>query len=79
LKIEGLNLRELKRLRDQVAHTGRIEIKGTEAIHIITPAITGLQIIILRFLGYSGKIISGKENCRTFDYITDFSTRLPSG
>ncbi len=79
LKIEGLNLRELKRLRDEVAHTGRIEIKGTEAIHIITPAITGLQIIILRFLGYSGKIISGKENRRTFDYITDFSTRLPSG
>jgi hypothetical protein len=79
LKIEGLNLKELKRLRDKVVHTGNIDIPGKKAIHILTPAITGLQIIILRFLGYSGKIISSKQDWETHEYITDFTEKKNNG
>ena len=57
LRVEkiGLNLHMLKTLRDQVAHTGRIKIKGDDAIKYLQPGINGLQLILLRRLGYEGK------------------------
>ena len=76
---EGLNLnkinldfRALKSLRDKVAHTGRFELKGGEALNILEPAILGLQIILLRRFKYSGKIIHYPNNCKTVEDISTF-------
>lgn len=56
-----LDLKTLKNLRDQVAHTGRIKIKGDEAIKFLQPGIKGLQLILLDRLGYTGKV-NGDDN-----------------
>ncbi len=56
-----LNLRKLKSLRDQVVHSGRITIPGKEAIKYLNPGIMGLQLIILKRLGYKG-LVNGVEN-----------------
>lgn len=58
-KIE-LDLKKLKDLRDLVAHTGRINIPGTEAVYLLQRGITGLQLILLRRLGYTGQVIAVK-------------------
>jgi hypothetical protein len=52
-----LDLKKLKDLRDLVAHTGRINIPGTDAIYLLQTGITGLQLILLKRLGYTGQVI----------------------
>jgi hypothetical protein len=68
----GLNLKGLKDLRDKVAHTGRIKITGAEAIEYLMPGVRGLQLILLRRLGYNGLINGIKNNWRTIDKIDEY-------
>jgi hypothetical protein len=65
----NLNLRELKNLRDQVAHTGRISITGPDAYQFLKAGVKGLQLIILKKLGYSGLVYGEKDGWRTIDKI----------
>lgn len=67
-----LDLRVLKNLRDQVAHTGRIGIEGSEAIKYLRPAVIGLQLIILRRLGFDGKVYGEKDGWRTINDVRDY-------
>jgi hypothetical protein len=68
----GLNLKGLKDLRDKVAHTGRINITGAEAIEHLMPGVRGLQLILLRRLGYNGLVNGIKNNWRTIDKIDEY-------
>lgn len=52
-----LDLKRLKALRDLVAHTGRINIPATDAIYLLQRGVTGLQLILLKRLGYTGQVI----------------------
>jgi len=70
----NLKFKELKSLRDQVAHTGRINISGKEAYPILESALKGLQIIILDHLGYDGLVIYHKDGLRTFEKMEEFKT-----
>jgi len=70
----GIDFYKLKELRNMVAHTGRMNITGKKAYKIMDPAIKGLQIILLSWLGYSSLINSSKDGWRTFDPITDFKS-----
>ncbi|GAB4040195.1 hypothetical protein [Spirosoma gilvum] len=79
LKDSGLNtnkikldLKTLKNLRDQVAHTGRIKIKGEEAINYLQPGVKGLQLIILKRLGFDGKVRGEKDGWATIEDIKDY-------
>lgn len=59
----SLELKTLKTLRDQVAHNGRIDKPGAEVINIIEPSVFGLQLLLLKMLGYDGLVcvpIDGK-------------------
>jgi len=60
----GIDFRELKELRDNVAHTGKFKNKyePTQLIQIIEKAIFGLRVLILRKLGYSGNIQKPIDN-----------------
>ncbi|MCF8255551.1 MAG: hypothetical protein K9H61_03065 [Bacteroidia bacterium] len=60
-KIISLDLRRMKNLRDKVAHTGRIGIPGNKAIEILQPGVFGLQLLLLKKLGYHGLVI-GERN-----------------
>lgn len=68
----GLNLRRLKDLRDLVAHTGRINISGAEAIEHLMPGVRGLQLILLRRIGHHGLVNGIKNNWRTFDKLEEY-------
>ena len=57
----NLDLKYLKKLRDQVAHSGRIDIAGDAADKLLKPGITGLQLILLKEVGYKGKV-NGEQN-----------------
>jgi hypothetical protein len=70
----NLKLKELKSLRDQVAHTGKINISGKDAHPILESAFKGLQIIILDHLGYEGFVIYHKDGWRTFEKMEEFKT-----
>ncbi len=74
----NLELKELKSLRDQVAHTGRINMSGKEALPILKSAIKGLQIIILDHLGYDGLVIYHKDGWRTFEKLEEFKQSTTS-
>jgi hypothetical protein len=67
-----LDLKVLKNLRDEVAHTGRIKIKGSEAIKYLQPGINGLQLIILRRLGFDGKVNGEKDGWATIEDIKEY-------
>jgi len=77
LNLEEINLdfRALKNLRDKVAHTGMIEIDGSEAIKILEPAIKGLQIILLKKFNYNGKIHYHRNGFRTIEEISNFEKK----
>lgn len=68
----NLDLRYLKNLRDQVAHTGRIQITGDKAVKYLLPGIKGLQLILLKRLGYDGKINSEKDGWHIVDDIRNY-------
>jgi hypothetical protein len=63
LKLDRINLdlKTLKNLRDQVAHTGRMTMNGVDALKYLQPGIKGLQLILLRRLGFDGKVIGEKD------------------
>ena len=67
-----LDLKVLKNLRDQVAHTGRIKINGSEAIKYLQPGIRGLQLIILRRLGFDGRVNVEKDGWSTIEDIKEY-------
>jgi hypothetical protein len=71
-KLLNLDFYKLKELRDSVAHTGRMSITGSEAYQIMEPAIRGLQIILLTWIGYSGLINSHKDGWKTIEPINTF-------
>ncbi len=67
LKKEEINLelKKIKKLRDCVVHTGKITNSGispNEAIFILLSGIQGLQLIILKRLGYDGLVDGTKDN-----------------
>lgn len=68
----NLDLRKLKNLRDQVAHTGRINITGTEAIGTLNNSIKGLQLIWLKRIGYLGNVTSSKDGWKTLVPIEEY-------
>lgn len=68
----SLKLRELKNLRDAVAHSGRINVPGSEAIEILEPGVFGLQLLLLKKLGYNGLVMSGKDGWRTFEKLESY-------
>lgn len=68
----GLNLKRLKHLRDLVAHTGRIDISGAEAIDYLMPGVRGLQLILLRRIGYHGLVNGIKNHWRTIDKLDEY-------
>lgn len=68
----NLDLRYLKNLRDQVAHTGRIQITGDKAVDYLLPGVKGLQLILLKRLGYTGKINSEKDGWYIVDDIGNY-------
>lgn len=76
---EKLNLNEIKidfrtliELRNKVAHTGKIDRTGEEVIDNLELAIKGIQIILLKRLNYSKKIIYSRNNWQTFENISSF-------
>lgn len=71
----NLDFRALKNLRDKVAHTGKIDIDGREAIKILEPAIKGLQILLLKKLDYTGKITYYRDGCETIEDISTFEKK----
>jgi len=68
----GVNLSELKELRDNVAHSGKFKktYKQKEIANLLDKAVLGLRVIILRKLGYLGNIQKPTGN---FLYRTDIS------
>jgi hypothetical protein len=68
----GINFLKLKELRDSVAHSGRMGITGTDAYYVMEPAIKGLQIILLTWLGYRGLIFFHREGWTTREPIEKF-------
>lgn len=67
-----LDLRVLKNLRDIVVHTGRINIDGPEAYSFLNPGVTGLQLIILKKIGYTGLVYGEKDGWRTITKIEEY-------
>lgn len=68
----SLDFYKLKELRDSGAHSGRISITGSETYGIMEPAIRGLQIILLTWIGYSGLIDSHRDGWKTVESINNF-------
>jgi hypothetical protein len=68
----GVDLRKLRNLRDQVAHTGKININGAEAIKYLQPAIRTLQLILLKRLSFEGLVYGEKDNFSTIEYIKEY-------
>lgn len=66
------NLRELKKMRDLVVHQGKMKTKGEDAILILQPAITALQIILLKKLGYDGLVKNSKNKFYVYNKIGDY-------
>ena len=68
LKIEevvNLDLKKIKKLRDFVVHTGKITTSGIshdEAIFILLSGIQGLQLIVLKRLGYDDFVNGVQDN-----------------
>ena len=67
LKIEEINLdlKKIKKLRDCVAHRGKITTSGIshdEAIFILLSGIQGLQLIVLKRLGYDDFVNGVQDN-----------------
>lgn len=56
-EILNIDFKRLIKLRDQVAHSGRIRHSAKESGDLMYSAIKGLQIIILNKLKYTGNII----------------------
>ena len=71
-----LDLMGLKRQRDNVAHTGRVNVPGEEVIDILESAVKGLQIIVLRRLNYRGKIKYARNGWATTESINNFITTV---
>lgn len=67
LKIDEINLdlKKIKKLRDCVAHEGKItksRISAKEAIFILLSGIQGLQLIVLKRLGYDDFVNGTQDN-----------------
>jgi hypothetical protein len=74
LKISSINLdlKKLKNFRDEVAHTGRINTNSAEAVKYLQPGVMGLQLILLKKLGYDGLVYGEKDNWRTINKIAEY-------
>ena len=68
----NLDLKRLKDLRDKVAHTGRIDITGREAIKFLQPGIKGLQLLLLKRIGYDGYVNGEKDGYVTRSKINEY-------
>lgn len=70
-----LDLEALKKERDSVAHTGKMNPKmneGTDAHKMLSAAQFGLQLILIYELGYSGSIVASKNGWRTIEPIKNY-------
>jgi hypothetical protein len=74
LKIDSinLNLKKLKKFRDEVAHTGRINTRSAEAVKYLHPGVMGLQLILLKKLGYNGLVYGEKDNWIIINNISEY-------
>jgi hypothetical protein len=64
----GLNLNQLKRARDSVAHSGKIPAslsKQQQAFDILSAGQYCLQLLLLRILGYQGRVYHSTGGWRT--------------
>ena len=77
LDINSINLdfRGLKSLRDKVAHTGKIDVNSQKAYELLQPGVFGLQLVLLKRLGYNDLVYGSKDNFRTTEkFETYFKT-----
>lgn len=68
----GLNLEALKVTRDSVAHTGKMASDQKGDYELLAAAQSGLQLLLLAELGYSGLVVTGNEGWKTFVPIDNF-------
>jgi len=74
INLEAINL-DLKKLfndRNSVAHSGRFEDYEEDRIPLIDSSVIGLQLILLRKLGYSGMIHTSENNWTTYKKVEEF-------
>ena len=74
----GIDFRKVKNYRDQVAHTGFIKNMKDRPdliewnVDQLGYIVKGLQLIILKGLGYNGRIIDSENGFRTFNKIDQY-------
>lgn len=63
LETIGLDFSELKKLRDQIAHSGRFKEVGQEYkyLKVFDSALLGVKVLILKKLGYKGDLVCFEE------------------
>jgi len=74
INLEAINL-DLKKLfndRNSVAHSGRFKDYGEDRMPLIDSAVLGLQLILLRKLGYTGMIHTSENNWTTYKKVEEF-------
>lgn len=72
LEIIKLDLRKMFNDRNSVAHSGRFKDYTEDRITLIDSAVLGLQLIILRKVGYTGLIHTSENGWTTYKKIEEF-------
>lgn len=72
LETINLDLRKLFDDRNSVAHSGRFKDYEEDRMPLIDSAVLGLQLILLRKLGYSGMIHTSENNWTTYKKVEEF-------
>ncbi|AKP51537.1 hypothetical protein [Cyclobacterium amurskyense] len=68
----SLDFRSLKGLRDKVAHTGKIDLNSYSAHALLQSGVFGLQLILLKRLGYNDLIFAIENNSRKAKKFDDY-------
>ena len=74
LEIINLDLKMLFNDRNSVAHSGRFEDYSVDRMPLIDSAVIGLQLILLRKLGYTGLIHTSENQWTAYKKIEEFLT-----
>jgi len=69
----GLDLEALKKIRNSVAHTGKMSLaQKKDNYQLLSAAQFGLQLLLLANLGYSGLVATANEGWKTYVPISNF-------
>lgn len=73
----GLDFKQLINARNNVAHDGKMSMeirdnKDSPPYKLLMAAQFGIRILLLKKLRYSGKIVSSKNGCRTYEEISEY-------